>query len=915
MNKKFLSAILFGALMVSSTGTFVSCKDYDDDIDRIDKELTDLKSQIAALQSKIDAGKYITSVDKTDKGLTFTLNDGSSYEVTNGVDGEKGEKGDGNKLTIDKDGQWLIDDEPTGWYCAKKGETATVIVPEVGADGYWYFVNKETGKLEKSTYKAAPVSAVEADGICTLTVVNPDGTTTVVKLPTTAASITEIEFVGYTDANGDFHAFSATGQNMADNKYIMSYSPFYATQDYSWKWTDADETQKVEGKIAAKTAIVALEGRSLVVRVAPLSADASKLSFSLVNSKLAEAPITLGEVKAYEGLVTRAESSNGLWTIALDSKELSGLDDATALDKNFVSNNASIAFALRTSNFISNYNLTFKKDQLASVVSSLNDKELENDENGSAEAAFVTVAQGATNTFTFDNPTSVYKSQIIVDEFNKQNWGVKIEGNTFKVTEYYDKATIPAFPVYFYYEVLKQDPVNTSKTIAESVKKIVYVRLERSISDGVVLDTKNHIINAVATNDNFSAAMKPFFDSMSAEELTNWKEFVKNADVKVYQVGTNADGSDKDITAQIGSMVKFYESNGTTEVTSADKYSKIATIKVDLNNNWPTDLAFDKNYYIEVKFYDAAAVNGEVKGDVLNSVKLPFTVNIPSINDIFVQQTGVFVNGVANAYMDATAGNADLALNYALKSAFNSLKAKMGTSTFQLAMDDKDANKIGGKKHSALAKFVLAATGDQQESDLITEVSSTNIDRVNIQLIDAVKNGTPQNGYKQELIVNVKNAKFVGKYAYGTSDDVDYTFKIKIMSPLYEGVVKAVGGKVEVPATSASGYEVNDSHVKGYTYNDQVYSIFCDVAGKYDWTRKELKDVEFTSLDENIFTCEAKGKTAGAADNKGNFKAGYVVVTPKNLAETASAKMKVTVVDAWGLKKSSDIDVTVKVGK
>ena len=49
-------------------------------------------------------------------------------------------------------------------------------------------------------------------------------TGTVVKLPTTAASITEIEFVGYTDANGDFHAFSAAGQNMADNKYIMSYS-------------------------------------------------------------------------------------------------------------------------------------------------------------------------------------------------------------------------------------------------------------------------------------------------------------------------------------------------------------------------------------------------------------------------------------------------------------------------------------------------------------------------------------------------------------------------------------------------------------------------------------------------------------------------------------------------------------------
>ena len=32
MNKKFLSALLLGALTVTSTGTLVSCKDYDDDI-------------------------------------------------------------------------------------------------------------------------------------------------------------------------------------------------------------------------------------------------------------------------------------------------------------------------------------------------------------------------------------------------------------------------------------------------------------------------------------------------------------------------------------------------------------------------------------------------------------------------------------------------------------------------------------------------------------------------------------------------------------------------------------------------------------------------------------------------------------------------------------------------------------------
>ena len=43
MNKKFLSVILFSGLMVGTAGTFTSCKDYDDDIDQINNELTGIK--------------------------------------------------------------------------------------------------------------------------------------------------------------------------------------------------------------------------------------------------------------------------------------------------------------------------------------------------------------------------------------------------------------------------------------------------------------------------------------------------------------------------------------------------------------------------------------------------------------------------------------------------------------------------------------------------------------------------------------------------------------------------------------------------------------------------------------------------------------------------------------------------------
>ena len=71
MNKKFLSAILFGALMVTSTGTFVSCKDYDDDIENLQEQINklatkeDMTSQIASLQSALSAAAGEAAAAKT----------------------------------------------------------------------------------------------------------------------------------------------------------------------------------------------------------------------------------------------------------------------------------------------------------------------------------------------------------------------------------------------------------------------------------------------------------------------------------------------------------------------------------------------------------------------------------------------------------------------------------------------------------------------------------------------------------------------------------------------------------------------------------------------------------------------------------------------------------------------------------
>ena len=39
MNKKYLSVVLFGALLAASAGTFTSCKDYDDDIKGLQEQI------------------------------------------------------------------------------------------------------------------------------------------------------------------------------------------------------------------------------------------------------------------------------------------------------------------------------------------------------------------------------------------------------------------------------------------------------------------------------------------------------------------------------------------------------------------------------------------------------------------------------------------------------------------------------------------------------------------------------------------------------------------------------------------------------------------------------------------------------------------------------------------------------------
>ena len=67
MRIKYLSALLFGALLFASTGTFTSCKDYDDDIAGLQDQVTPLSDRLTSVESSI------TALQQADATLTSQI--------------------------------------------------------------------------------------------------------------------------------------------------------------------------------------------------------------------------------------------------------------------------------------------------------------------------------------------------------------------------------------------------------------------------------------------------------------------------------------------------------------------------------------------------------------------------------------------------------------------------------------------------------------------------------------------------------------------------------------------------------------------------------------------------------------------------------------------------------------------------
>ena len=402
MNKKFLSAILFGALMVTSTGTFVSCKDYDDDIEnlqgQVDATKSDLATKVSALESSISSlqsaqssldSKIASTKDAAEKAALEAQAaaiaaakadlEAAVAELKSAHDADIAEveaaiatiKGNVEALQA-----FQGTTEETLEALAAADEKLAGALTELEAD----VVANATaiGKLEAAidaqikaleAYEASNDEAVAAnktaidavaadlkklqDTVAGLKIADPEGLEEaaaaiaeaqgeIAKLSTAVQEINgKLELISSAVYTGVTHVSLAEASEMRDPLYLRSVE---AVTDYVFG-------QNLPGAVTFKKGNVETFEDEIMIRVSPTNANLEKDMIKIVDSKLNNLAglVDILEVKPYtDQLAGRAISANGLWTVRV--KLVDNYDEATYRKAAWNANGAAINYAVMVNN-------------------------------------------------------------------------------------------------------------------------------------------------------------------------------------------------------------------------------------------------------------------------------------------------------------------------------------------------------------------------------------------------------------------------------------------------------------------------------------------------------------------------------------------------------------------------------------
>ena len=919
MRKKYLSALLFGALLFASAGTFTSCKDYDDDINNLQSQITANADAIKALQDLVNNGDYVTKVAKNaDGNLVFTFSKSGDQIIE--LDAEQV----GDVLSINTEtGELMKNGEPTGWFATKNIEDKNCI--KIGEDGCWQLLQDD------GTYKSTniPVSGVTAAQNTetkqwTLTIVDAQGNSQQVVVPSAASVMSDLVLAGWIET-GDIKADGSLSTNDINSAFADDNS---GCLDIEYCWLDKiqkanygtigeETTWSAQKDVVKNQVLTSLRGKDvkLVTRVSPADLDLSAMKFTLQDSKGNTLPIVLNPSTNFTGTITRAANSS-INMIPLDVTT-DTYANANAYKNLYGNNDGKTLYSLvEASGARSNYGLTVK-----AVDATVNEQSVVKvDGKNPIAPDMYQVDINKANKLTFGtNPEYVYdyyveaKDKAVADLF-----GLTIDkkNGTFTVSKLADQITTTSFVLYVYALHIDGKIYRSEITIKPS-RKMVNEAILAAGKQVIKQSLKSDKTVDMADYMRFDISLDAMFTALGTDNTAKWTSATLGANTDFELAELTINDQKQNITEEDYYTIQLLDKNGKV-LDKPENYYQAATMRVYAKYLDAADKATlerDKNYELTINFKNKNTNGGT---EILNTVKMTYTPVLPALGD-YMQKHESFWNddktvllGVDNSINETFEAN-NQQLNYTIKDGFK----KLGST--------ETADKMN-------IEFELA-------DNKVNNVAFVDFDGSTPQTVQYTKSASENANYGKEFTVKVKSATYLTGYSYGSEELAAQTFKMKVLSPIVEGKIEVKEGtSVEVYASRNA--ELNIADLIGYNYNKQSYNLYMDVVvDPKDATKayevsstnpiadnyadKAIASVKFESGDKQVFRItenmspvdSSAGTPAKWNSTTKSVDAGVVTLDTSNISQDTQTTIKVTVTDIWGYEKTVEVPLTIKMAK
>ena len=593
MNKKFLSAILFGALMVTSTGTFVSCKDYDDDIDEINGKIDKIETTLSELESKI-GDKGVSSVTFDEKTGVLTVVDGTgSHTYTIKTTAPSVEK-----TVVTVDGKDLKVD---GKVIGQLGDTVEV------KDNELYVNGKATG-IKVGKYA---ILENDADGMYTITLPDANGEMKTIKLPKATSGMMNVT------------------ANVAKFTAKNTVTPSTAPDGIAWGKAPGAITWKgAKGNIAKGQLLLGryTEGE---VTVVPSSYNLGAQTLKLVASDGSVAPVTV-TATANNDLIygDRAASANGDWTVAITMDETVTADNiATAFATEVESQAKNVKYALSVNgDLVTGYEFVIDTDEtaettaLAATKIKVGGAEGTDDAKNASNPLTISDFKLGTNEIIIEDKDKnnadahkVYDAYLEIGDIDKAGrYGVTVNG--MKITAA-DKAAKQEIP--FIVHILDVKGTETKQYI-----NVTFVAA--TVEDEPIADQTYKLM----PEKNFVIDLGNTFTGLTDEQ----------ADKVQGNITWATDGNF--FKASISSVTYYTDAACKKQVTDLSSAATIKTIKyAKIADSEIADAPKAGATKLTITLSDAAAAGNEIK-----KVSANYTITLPSFDELAVVNTNALWN-------------------------------------------------------------------------------------------------------------------------------------------------------------------------------------------------------------------------------------------------------------------------------